>query len=44
MHVFRTDVHNQLGSATQFSSADPLSVYNTEYLPDRFNEFFVRNI
>ena len=29
MHVFRTDVHNLLGSATQSNSTDPLSVYNT---------------
>ena len=29
MHDFRTDVHNQLGSATQSNSTDPLAVYNT---------------
>ena len=29
IHVFRTDVHNLLGSATQSTSTDPLSIYKT---------------
>ena len=46
MHDFRTDVHNLLGSATQFNSADPLSVYKTclRQLLDRHAPLVTRTV
>ena len=46
MHVFSTDVHNLLGSATQSNSTDPLGVYNTclRQLLDRHAPFLTRTV
>ena len=46
MHVFRTDVHNLLGSATQSNATDPLGVYNTSLrqLLDRHAPLVTRTV
>ena len=46
MYVFRTDVHNLLGSATQSNSTDPLGVYNTclRQLLDRHAPLVTRTV
>ena len=46
MHVFRTDVYNLLGSATQSNSTDPLGVYNTclRQLLDRHAPLVTRTV
>ena len=45
MHIFRTDVHNLLESATP-SNSDPLSVYNTclRQLLDRYAPLVTRTV
>ena len=46
MHVFRTDVHNVLGSAIQSNSTDSLGVYNTclRQLLDRHAPLVTRTV
>ena len=46
IHVFRTDVHNLLGSTTQSNSTDPLGVYNTcvRQLLDRYAPLVTRTV